>query len=533
LSTIEDKQDRDKNERSRRLVDGLENSAIEGASAETIQRFGNAAKQHFVAYTGVDNEAGKKLTKGLKSISKYAVNSDPNYAEQNIKQQAGFSAEVKTTARRNAEKVINGERTRTVRTDDLGSVNDQLYDLVDVDSSGRRIFGTASQMKFVGGSPDELLDKLNSKKFQKYIDTGALLDIADDDYEELIGAQGNPGIIDQRIKALKEQVTAAEKNGKSEVARSKQAQIKKYERIKKKLRKTGMTREEAYEARLHPEQSTAKDVIGIANRAGKEQAKYGAAIAGSVSIVKNIVACTKGEKTPGEAAQAVALDTGKGAAVSYVTAFTGTAIKGAMQNAGSTYVRSLSRTNLAAGLVTTTLNVGKTMHRYFTGEIDGSQCIELLGENGVGEIGSAMFASVGIAVTSGGPAVVSIIGGITGATVGYAAAVAVYQELSTALKDAKIAHEERIQIEMQCAEAIQMIRQYRQEMDYLVSNYLAANISVFNEGFDAMDIAIIENDIDGFLGGNAQIQNALRRTAQFSTQEEFDELMDSDIPLKL
>ena len=46
------------------------------------------------------------------------------------------------------------------------------------------------------------------------------------------GAQGNPGIIDQRIKALKEQVTAAEKNGKSEVARSKQAQLKKYERIK-------------------------------------------------------------------------------------------------------------------------------------------------------------------------------------------------------------------------------------------------------------------------------------------------------------
>lgn len=531
MSSEEDKKYKVKKEHDRHLLEGCEKSALEGAAAETVQRFGSAAKQHFVAYSGIDNEAGKQLTKGLKSISEYAVN--PEYAEQNIKQQAGFSAEVKTTARRNAQKIINRESTKTFRTDDLGSVNDQLYDLVDVDAYGRRIADTGSQMKFVGGSPDDLLTKLISKKFKKYIDANVLLDVADDDYDALMGVGGNPGIIDRRIEALKKQIVSAEKNGKSDVAASNRSQIEEYEKIKKNLRRAGMTREEAVEARLHPKWSTAKDIIGIAHEAGKAQAKYGAAISGSVSIIKNIVACTKGEKTPGEAAQAVALDTGRGAVVSYATAFAGTTIKGAMQNAGSTYARSLAKTNLAAGLVTTTLDVGKTMHRYFAGEINGVQCIEQLGENGVGQIGSAMFASIGIAATSGAPAVVSIIGGIAGATFGYAAAIAVYQELSTALKEAQIAHEERIQIEKQCAEAVKMIRQYREEMESLVSNYLVKNITIFNEGFDAMDSAIVANDVDGFIRGSVQIQSVLGRTAQFSTQDEFDELMDSDIPLKL
>lgn len=533
MNSQEEKQDKLRKERDRHLLDGLEKSAIEGAATETIQRFGSAAKQHFVAYSGLDNEMGKELTKGLKKISQYAVNSDSHYAEMNIKQQAGFSAEVKAVARKNAQKIIDRDGSRTVRTDDIGCVNDQLHDLVDVDASGRRISGTAAQMKFVGNTPDELLKKLNSKKYQKYIDANALLDVADDDYKKLIGEVGKPGIIDQKIEALQKQVEATERNGKSEVAASKRAQIEKYKTIKKNLRKSGLEREEAKEARIKPELSTAKDITRIAHKAGEEQAKYGAVIAGSVSIIKNIVACTKGEKTPGKAAQDVALDTGRGAATSYMTAFAGSTIKGAMQNAGSTYVRNLSKTNLAAGLVTTTLNVGKTIHSYFVGEIDGSQCIEQLGKNGVGEIGSAMFSIVGIAATNGGPAIVSVIGGITGATFGYAAATAVYQELSTSLREEKIAREERILIEIQCAEAIRMIRQYREEMDSLVSNYLSANIKAFNEGFDSMDSAIIANDIEGFLRGNAQIQSIFGKVAQFSTQEEFDDFMDSDIPLQL
>ncbi|MDY6375619.1 MAG: hypothetical protein SPL69_05840 [Succinivibrionaceae bacterium] len=100
----------------------LEDAALAGGAAETVRRYGSAIKEHSVAYYGVDNEAGVRLTKGLKSISESKIN--PDFADSNIKQQAGFSAEVKSTARGNAENIIRGRSTRFRRTDDLGMVND-------------------------------------------------------------------------------------------------------------------------------------------------------------------------------------------------------------------------------------------------------------------------------------------------------------------------------------------------------------------------------------------------------------------------
>ncbi len=513
-------------------IEGIERAAIEGASAEVIQRYGSAIKQHYVAYSGVDNEAGRELSKGLKSISKSKVN-NKDY-DRNIKQQAGFSAEVKSTARKNAKKIIDGESTRTIRTDDRGRVNDPLYDHVEVDVMGNIIEGSGSQMKFVGNTPEELLAKLNGKKFQKYIDADALLDIADDDYDALMGVNGNPGIIDQKIEKLKKQMEHAEKEGNTELAKTKRSQIDKYNRIKKNLRKSGLTKKEAIFARQHPVLSTMKDVTQVAHQAGKEQAKYGAIISGSISMIKNMVSCIKGEISGEEAAQNIIVDTGEGAAMSYVTAFAGSVLKGGMQNAPSTYLRTLSKTNLPAVLITTTCSIGKTLHRYMQGDIDGVECIEELGEKGVGEIGSAMFASIGGAVVpSTAPFVLGVIGGIAGATFGYAAASAIYQELATTLKNAKLAHEERLLIEKECAEAIAMIRNYRKEMDEMVSRYLSENIQIFNNSFSEMDKAILENDSDGFIKGNLEIQKAMGKEVQFTNQNEFDLFMDSNISLKL
>ena len=252
----------------------LQEEALKGAMAETVQRYGSAVKQHYVAYTGMDNESGQKLAKGLKDIAKSKIN--PKYRSQNIKQQAGFAAEVKSVARKNAENIIEGKGNRFVRTDDIGRVNDPLADLVELAPDGTVISGTASQMKFVGSSPEELLEKLGSKKYQKYLDAKETLDIADDDYEALLGTNGKPGIIDEKIKSLRNQADRAKQIGKDQVAGQKEAQIKKYEYIRKKLRKSGLTREEAVQARLHSMWSTAKDVTKIANEAAVGQAKVGA-----------------------------------------------------------------------------------------------------------------------------------------------------------------------------------------------------------------------------------------------------------------
>ena len=137
-------------EKEKQKKEDLLNAGIAGASYETIQRFGDAAKQHFVAYSGEDNELNQTLVKGLKQISESKINADYEY--QNIHQQAGFSAEVKDVAKSNAQRIINHDSTRKVRTDDLGRVNDPLYDTVTMDSRGNIISGSGTQMKFIGAS---------------------------------------------------------------------------------------------------------------------------------------------------------------------------------------------------------------------------------------------------------------------------------------------------------------------------------------------------------------------------------------------
>ncbi len=48
-----------------------------------------------------------------------------------------------------------------------------------------------------------------------------------------------------------------------------------------------------------------------------------------------------------------------------------------------------------------------------------------------------------------------------------------------------------------------------------------------------MDKALIENDIDGFIFGNTMIQENLGHNVQFRSQEEFDDIMSSDVLFKL
>ena len=519
---------KEKSEKKKRLL----NKALEGAAAERVSRFGSAVKEHFVAYTGKDSEKGKTLVKGLKEIATFKVNEE--YHDQNIKQQAGFSAEVKAVARKNADAIIEGSDHRFIRTDDMGRVNDQILDVVELDVLGQEIIGQGAQMKYVGKDYKELLAKLRGPKYKKYLDADALLAVPDDYYEQLVDHGSQKGWISIQIDKLQAEIDHLQDGGNPDTLSRKKEQLEDLKKIKKNIRKGGLTSKEAIEARKDPRLSTAKDIGKLAHKAGMEQAKTGAVITGSVSIVRNVVACMKGEIEPKDAAAAVAKDTGTGAAVSYATAFTGAVVKGSMQNASSAYVRSLSKTNLASGLVTTTMDIGKTMTRYIRGELTGAQCVEQLGEQGVGELGAAMYASVAVASVSGsGSVALSVIAGMAGSTLGYAAAVAVYQELAASLKEYELAKEQRIQAEQECAEAVLMIRQYRQEMDRAVEQYLTDHLEVISSGFQAMDESILAGDTAGVLSGNAAIQEVLGRKAQFQTQDEFDDLMLSDAAFKL
>lgn len=505
----------------KKTQENLLNAGIAGSAFEVVQRYGSAAKQHYVAYSGMDNEIGKSLSKGLKQIAQEKVN--PDYKYQNIHQQAGFSAEVKSVAKDNAENIIKGNPTRKIRTDDLGRINDPLYDTVAVDANGDIIEGSGTQMKFLGASKQDpsgtdsaarALQKMQSKKFEKYLDHDVKIEVPSDQYDGLIQEA------DKKIKDLTRQLENQKKAGNTEQIQKIQERIDKLVKIKKNLRKSSVSSKEAVFARLHPKLSTAADVAKISHKAGVQTAGTAAIIGGSVSIVKNLVAIYKGDTEPEEAVLNVAKDTASTAATGYGTGFTGAAIKGAMQNSSSQYVQALSKTNVAATIVTVTVSAAKTLRKYFKGEIDGVECLETLGEEGTGMLSSAMFAAVGQMVIP-----IPVVGGLIGGMAGYALASATYGILTQALKEEKLAHEERIQIQAACEEHIKMIREYRAEIEKMISEYLIDSMDVFRESFTGIKNALAIGDVDWCIESANAITESFGGTSSFSNMEEFNSKM--------
>lgn len=509
----------EKDNKQQKKREDLTNAGIAGASYERVQRFGAAAKEHYVAYSGQDKEIGKKLAKGLKKISQEKVH--PDYKYKNIQQQAGFSAEVKETARYNEKKIIEGESKRKHRTDDLGKVNDPLYDHEIKDKKGVTIEG--EQMKFVGASESDpqgtgdakrALNYLRGKRCDKYFDKDVAITVPSDQYDGIIKEA------DKEIEKLSKQLENREKAGDTELVKRLQEKIDRLEKIKKNIRKSSVTNKEAVFARMHPGLSTAVDVVRVAHKAGVQTAETAAIISSSVSIVRNVVSVCKGEIGAKDAAKSIVTDTAKGAAVGYGTGFVGSALKGAMQNSGSEYVRTLSKTNLAGTVVSVTVSATKTLSRFFNGEIDGAECLEELGEQGTGTIASAMFAVVGQAAIP-----IPVVGALVGGMVGYALSSATYSVLTDSLKDAKLAKEERKRIEEACKEYIDMIREYRKEIEELINEYLCDYMDVFRESFSGITNALAIGDVEWFIDSSNTIVESFGGEKSFTSMEDFNDKM--------
>ena len=490
----------DEKKKRNRQQEDLLNAGIAGASYETVQKYGAAIKEHYAAYSGVDNENGKNLVKGLKQIAGEKIN--PDYKFQNIHQQAGFSAEVKDVARSNAEKIINGDSARKIRTDDLGRVNDPLYDTVIIDAKGNVVNGSGAQM---------------------YLEQDAHIDVPSDQYDQMI-EEANV-----KLKELSCQLENQKATDNLEQVKKLQDKINKLEKIKKNLRKSSVSSDEAVFARLHPGLSTTIDVAKVSHRAGIQTAETAAIIGGSVSIVKNLVSICKGEAEPEDGVMNVIKETAATAAVGYGTGVSGAAFKGAMQNSKSGYVRVLGeKTNIAGTLVSVTVAATKTLTRYFEGEIDGVECLETLGEQGTGMVASAMFSVVGqIAIP------IPVVGGLIGGMVGYAISSAAYGVLTQSLKEEKLAHEQRTLIEKACEEHIKLIREYRAEMEGIIKKYLVESMDIFRESFIEIKNALEIGDVDWFIESTNTITENFGGKAAFSGMDDFNSMMIAGNAFKL
>ena len=112
-------------------------------------------------------------------------------------------------------------------------------------------------------------------------------------------------------------------------------------------------------------------------------------------------------------------------------------------------------------------------------------------------------------------------------------ALAVVKEVSDESKEAQLVHEKMLLSLAKTQISISELNEFKRLLNEKVSTYLAEDITQFLEGFTYISYGFNNNDSNMVIKGNVTIQRVLGREPQFSSQEEFDDLMESDIPLQL
>lgn len=491
------------------------------SASETVQRFGSANAEYIKGYRGVDNETGQRFAKGLAEIAKHKVNDDPRYAAQNIKQQAGFSAEVATTSRDNAESIISGSKVRTSRTDDLPQYgkNHNVVDRVQL-LDGQVIEGSQSQMKFVSNR-NQLLDDIAREdgKFTRY--QGTRLELPS---EQLDGATD---YCREQARQRRMNAEKAEARGNSEAASKLRREADNYDKLAQDVSDSGLTTEDAIYYREHPELATLRDIGRTAHRAGLEGAKYGAIIGGSISVLQSCLAAAQGEKDIGEALKDLGIDTAKAGTLGYATAFAGSALKGGIQQSGNQVVRQLANTSAPTLAINICLSLGGSVKRYVTGEISEAQLLAEVGEKGAGMLSSGMMAAIGqLAIP------VPFVGAAIGGMIGYTLSSMFYQSALDAARGAELSREHLARVRVIEAAARERINFEQAQLDDFVRREIP-QLQQETQQLLAIVSRADSGDVDALAVSINQYATLLGKQLQFQTMSEFDNFMSSESPLVL
>lgn len=493
--------------------------AIASAEHELIQRYGSAGSQFLVGLRGIDYETGQKFDRSLLKISRGSLN--PDYYEQNLKQQAGFSAEVISVSKRNAESIIKKEAPRFARSEDIAKYgkNHNIVDIVELIDDKE----ITSQMKFVTNQ-EKLLDSIacgkgKAKDFSRYLEADKI-EVPSEQVDHM------KDICRKKIRSLTKQSNALREQGNTELADLKQSQAQNYEKLERKIKDSGLSTEEAINYRKNPAMMTNKDILNTSHKAGIEGLKLGIAIGGSISVVTNVIAFYAGDKEFSEAMLDASKDTLIAGATGYATAASGTAIKTYMSQSSQSLVRSISKSNMPAMVMSACLSTSKSIKKYAVGAINEEQLAQEIGVSITGMISASMFTIVGqVAIP------VPMLGGLIGGMVGYALTNTFYQSFFDVLKDEKLSVERRQLIEMQCESAKMLAKEY----ELKIKELFAYRIKELEKYSNAMFTALDDPDIspDAFCIAMNRFAEELGTNISINNMAELEEAIISDQPLTI
>ncbi|WRD50982.1 hypothetical protein E5K67_03070 [Helicobacter pylori] len=515
------KKDREKKQQYSNITD----ATIMGSTSEESVFYASANREHL------------SVLDKLEEISKRKIN--PNYINQNINQQAGYSAEIKEQAHVNAHNILAGKRERIVQYDNLSSgqkaqvkklfpnyatpsKNHEIVDYASVDEKGNVIPGTLTQSKFVGRNGEECFKKLLSKPYKKYFENGAKMNVPKDYYRDIQKAT------DAEIKKLESQIAKQKGLGNFQKATHLEEKRQKCKTIKAHTRSASITKAEAIEARLNPNLSTAKDVTRVSHQAGMNAAQTGALIGGGVSLVTNVYECIANGKDPMKAIKHTAIATLKGGALSYGSTFASASSGGLMQSSTNKIIQSLGKGSVPAMFVGACVANATILGRYFSGKIDGTELCKQLGKANTTLISSGAMAVAG-QVLIPIPVVGALIGGLVGATLSETCLNA----LLKAREEAKLARQRRIEIEKECREIIKHLEAYQNQFKEVFEKYFHETTKFFNQSFNELEKASYAGDADLAIAVNNKSREWLGQKALFDNKQEGWELIISNKDIRM
>ena len=502
--------------------DGFMDVALGISAQETVERFGSASAEYIKGYQGTVDETENIISKGLKNIAESKVN--PDFEYQNLKQQAGFSAEVHFVNKENAENIINSKKFKYSRSNDVGLGNDQRIDILAVDIDGNPIINNgeplwSAQMKFCGRyeSPEEI--KQSSKKLAKLLAgdkwakyRGNKVLIPSEQYEHV------KKYAQEEAQKLHEKATEFRQHGNLEKAELLEQNAKNFEQVAEDVQNSGISSREAMFLREHAKLATAKYVAETAHRAGIEQAKTGAVISAAISVSQNIISVVRDEKEIKDALKDTAIDIAKGAGTSYIIGAGGAAIKGVMQTSSNSIFQNLSSTNMPAMIATVSLQVGKSIIRYAEGEIDEIELVEELGEKGTGMLAASWGAGIGTAIFPG-------VGTVIGGMIGYMTSSIIYKSAIQVLQEEQVSIERRNMIHVLTNVTLEAMNKQRKELSKLIDDHYKTRQILFKQSFDIIQKSTESNDLNLFTTALNNIALEMGKALQFRDFDEFDAFM--------
>lgn len=350
----------------------------------------------------------------LSELSTWQLDPASPYYDINLKQQAGFAAEILSTAKDNIIAEALGKDVTTYTPGEKPgyfSNNDPYVDKFRVNNKTGEVVERV-QVKFVGNDADGCLKKLVSNKYEKYLNDGKVdkIEVPKDYYDDI------KRMIPDKISELEKQLERVKADGKTEVADKIEKRIAKYKKVDEMLEKSNTTRQEAIDARLNPDKYMKKifanKTLVESNKAGLESGAFAAGLTAAVSTYDNVQKYMDGKITAQEAALDIVKDTGTAGALGYGTAFVSTAVTSVMSESSHELIQTIAGSGAPGIVISFGIDTYDSVIDYAQGKIDASQLAYDLGE-GAAHIGGAMLgaeaaSNVGMAI---GGAVGSVVPG--------------------------------------------------------------------------------------------------------------------------